>query len=139
MTSPKPRKLFVNLPVRDLQRSVAFFTTLGFAFNAQFTDEHATCMVVSDEAFVMLLDEARFRDFTRKPIADARQATEGLFCVSCESREEVDWMVRTAVAAGGSHAMDAQDHGFMYAWSFYDPDGHHWEVVWMDPSQLQPA
>ncbi|MCW5889042.1 MAG: VOC family protein [bacterium] len=138
MTTPKPRKLFVNLPVRDLERSVAFFTKLGFTFNAQFTDEHATCMVVSDEAFVMLLAEARFRDFTRQPIADATRVTEALFSYSCDSREEVDHMVTIAVAAGGRHAMDKQDYGFMYGWSFYDPDGHHWEVMWMDPSHLRP-
>lgn len=137
MTTPKPRKLFLNLPVRDLPRSIAFFTTLGFTFNPQFTDETATCMIVGDDAFVMLLAEHRFRDFTKKPIVDATKQTEGLFALSCESREEVDHLVRTAVANGGSHAVDPQDHGFMYGWSFYDPDGHHWEVFWMDPSHLQ--
>lgn len=138
MTTTKPRKLFVNLPVRDLPRSIAFFTKLGFTFNAQFTDEHATCMIVSEEAYVMLLAEHRFRDFTKRPIADATTQTEALFALSCESRAEVDHLVRTAVAAGGSHAMDAQDYGFMYAWSFYDLDGHHWEVMWMDPTHVQP-
>jgi predicted lactoylglutathione lyase len=138
MTTTKPRKLFVNLPVRDLPRSIAFFTQLGFTFNAQFTDETATCMIVSEEAYVMLLAENRFRDFTKRPLADSTRETEALFALSCESREEVDQLVRTAIAAGGSHAMDPQDYGFMYNWSFYDLDGHHWEVFWMDPSHVQP-
>lgn len=138
MTTTKPRKLFVNLPVRDLPRSIEFFTKLGFTFNAQFTDETATCMIVSEEAYVMLLAENRFRDFTKRPLADSTRETEALFALSCESREEVDQLVRTAIAAGGSHAMDPQDYGFMYNWSFYDLDGHHWEVFWMDPSHVQP-
>jgi predicted lactoylglutathione lyase len=128
--------MFVNLPVRDLQRSVDFFTRLGFAFNPQFTDESATCMIVSDESYVMLLVEARFRDFTRNQISDTRTHTEALIALSLGSRAEVDQMVRTALASGGRPAMDPQDHGFMYGWSFYDPDGHHWEVFWMDPSHL---
>lgn len=132
MTMPTSRKLFVNLPVRDLQRSIDFFTKLGFAFNPQFTDDKATCMIISEEAYVMLLVEERFRDFTKKTICDATKQTEGLFCLSAGSRAEVDEMVKTAVASGGSHALDPQDHGFMYGWSFYDPDGHHWEVMWME-------
>ena len=127
------RKLFVNLPVRDLKRSVDFFTELGFTFNPNFTDETATCMIVSDEAFVMLLVRDRFGDFTRKQICDTTTHTEALMSISCASRAEVDALVAKAIAAGGKHAMDPQDHGFMYGWSFYDPDGHHWEVFWMDP------
>ena len=100
-------------------------------------------MIVSEEAFVMLLVEDRFKDFTRKRICDTTTHTEGLFALSCASRAEVDDMVKTAIAAGGSHAADPQDHGFMYGWSFYDPDGHHWEVFWMDPaagqSDVHPA
>ena len=134
MAAHNSRKIFVNLPVRDLARSVDFFTKLGFTFNPQFTAEQATCMIVSEEAFVMLLVEDRFKDFTRKRICDTTTHTEGLFALSCASRAEVDDMVKTAIAAGGSHAADPQDHGFMYGWSFYDPDGHHWEVFWMDPS-----
>ncbi|MBC8071929.1 MAG: VOC family protein [Deltaproteobacteria bacterium] len=132
------RKIFVNLSVRDLERSKAFFTALGFDFNKQFTDDSTACMIVSAEAYVMLLLEARFRDFTRKAICDTATHTEGLFALSCESRAEVDRLVEIAVANGGSHAADKQDHGFMYAWSFYDVDGHHWEVVWMDPATVQP-
>ena len=130
------RKLFVNLPVRNLGRSVEFFTKLGFTFNPQFTDEQATCMIVSEEAFVMLLVEDRFKDFTKKRLCDTTTHTEGLFALSCASRAEVDDMVKTAIAAGGTHAVDAQDHGFMYGWSFYDLDGHHWEVFWMDPQHI---
>jgi predicted lactoylglutathione lyase len=136
----RSRKLFVNLAVRDLKRSVDFFTRLGFTFDPRFTDESATCMIVSDEAFVMLLVEERFKDFTKKRVCDTATHTEGLFCVSTGSRAEVDEMVKTAIEAGGSHAQDPIDHGFMYGWSFYDPDGHHWEVMYMDPKALeQPA
>ncbi|MFN7134230.1 MAG: VOC family protein [Myxococcales bacterium] len=138
MTVPNPRKLFVNLAVRDLARSKAFFEKLGFGFNPQFTDEKAACMVVSEEAFVMLLAEPFFQTFTRKPLADLSRGNEALLALSCSSREEVDTIVRTAVESGGAPAMDKADHGFMYAWSFYDPDGHHWEVVYMDPSYVQP-
>jgi predicted lactoylglutathione lyase len=140
MAMPRSRKLFVNLAVRDLKRSVEFFTRLGFTFDPRFTDESATCMIVSDEAFVMLLVEDRFKDFTGKRICDTATHTEGLFCVSTGGRAEVDEMVKTAIAAGGSHAQDPIDHGFMYGWSFYDLDGHHWEVMYMDPKALeQPA
>ena len=133
------RKLFVNLSVRDLKRSVEFFTRLGFTFNPHFTDENATCMIVSEEASVMLLVEARFKDFTKLQLCDTRTHTEGLFALACSNRAEVDEMVNTAVAAGGRHAMPSMDHGFMYAWSFYDLDGHHWEVFSMDPSAIPPA
>ena len=126
------RKLFVNLPVRDLARSVDFFSELGFTFNANFTDATATCMIVSDEACVMLLVANRFADFTTKQICDTSSHTEALLSISCQSRGEVDELVHKAIAAGGKHAMEPQDHGFMYGWSFYDPDGHHWEVFWMD-------
>jgi predicted lactoylglutathione lyase len=137
MTDPRPRKLFVNLAVRDLERSKAFFAKLGFGFDPRFTDEKAACMALSPEAFVMLLTEPFFRGFTKRELCDTRRQTEGLFCLSCDSRAEVDALVKTALAAGGSPAMDPQDHGFMYGWSFYDPDGHHWEVMWMDPAALQ--
>jgi hypothetical protein len=128
--------MFVNLPVRDLQRSVEFFTRLGFTFNPQFTDEHATCMLVGEDAFVMLLVTERFRDFTKKQLCDTSTHTEGLVALSCASRAEVDEMVKTAIAAGGTHAVDPIDHGFMYGWSFYDLDGHHWEVFHMDPQAV---
>ncbi|HEU4521249.1 MAG TPA: VOC family protein [Thermoanaerobaculia bacterium] len=132
------RKVFINLPVRDLKKSMQFFSSLGFSFNRQFTDDNAACMVISEEAFVMLLREPFFRTFTKRELADTTRTTEGLFALSCESRAEVDEMVKKAIAAGGTHAMDSQDHGFMYGWSFYDLDGHHWEVLWMDPKAVQP-
>lgn len=137
MAASISRKIFVNLPVRDLKRSMAFFSTLGFTFNPRFTDEKAACMVVSDEASVMLLSEPFFQTFTTRRLCDTAKDTEGLFAVSCRSRAEVDEIVNTAIDAGGRHAMDKQDHGFMYAWSFYDLDGHHWELIWTDTPTLQ--
>jgi predicted lactoylglutathione lyase len=137
MGTARPRKLFLNLAVRDLDRSKEFFTKLGFEFDPRFTDEKATCMIVSDEANVMLLTEPFFRTFTRKELCDTRTQTEALCAVSCESRAEVDEIVKKAIAAGGEHALEPQDHGFMYGWSFYDLDGHHWEVAWMDPKALE--
>jgi predicted lactoylglutathione lyase len=137
MTTSRARKIFVNLPVSDLSRSIAFFTKLGFSFDARFTGEHSACMIVSEEAYVMLLVEERFKDFTKKQICDTRTSTEALFTLACESRAEVDELVKTAVAAGGSPTGDEpQDHGFMYDWSFYDPDGHGWGVFFMDPSAI---
>jgi len=138
MSESSSRKVFVNLAVRDLKRAKAFFATLGFSFDPRFTDEKAACMVVNPEAYVMLLSEPFFKTFTRRNVCDTRTHTEGLFALSCESRAEVDELVRRAVAAGGGHAMDPIDHGFMYGWSFYDPDGHHWEVFWMDPNAMAP-
>ena len=137
MAAANERKIFVNLAVRDLEKSMDFFSALGFEFNPQFTDEKAACMVVNDEAFVMLLSEPFFKTFTKREPCDTASHTEGLFALSCNSRAEVDEIVKQAIAAGGTHAMDPQDHGFMYAWSFYDLDGHHWEVLWMDPKVLQ--
>lgn len=134
-----PQMIFVNLPVKDLDRSVEFFTHLGFRFNPQFTDENATCMVVSDTICVMLLREEYFRTFTPKEICDATRYTEVLVALSAESREAVDEMVRKAVTAGGSTYADPQDHGFMYQHGFQDPDGHIWELVWMDPSAVEPV
>jgi len=137
MTRRPARKLFVNLAVRDLKRSMTFFSKLGFEFNLKFTDDKAACMIVSDEASVMLLTEAFFQGFTKRRICDTRTHSEGLFALSCASRAEVDQIIHKALEAGGSPAMDAMDHGFMYAWSFYDLDGHHWEVLWMDPAAAQ--
>ena len=136
MTIDQSRKLFVNLPVSDLERSKSFFAELGFRFEPRFTDDKGACMVISEEAFVMLLTRPFFETFTSRQIRDTATHTEGLFALSCESRSEVDALVERAVAAGGAHAWDKQDHGFMYGWSFYDPDGHHWEVIWMDPGAL---
>lgn len=135
MPQTAPRQLFVNVPVRDLKKSMEFFSRLGFEFNPQFTDDKAACMIVQkDVSYFMLITEPFFRTFTKNGIADTSKSTEALFALSCSSRGEVDEMVKTAVAAGGRHAMEPQDHGFMYSWSFYDLDGHHWEVLWMDPS-----
>ena len=134
MTPKNSRKIFVNLSVRDLARTMEFFRSLGFDFNMKFTDDKAACMVVSEEAYVMLLSEPFFRTFTKREICNTASHTEGLFALSCGSRAEVDEMVGKAIAAGGKPAMDATDHGFMYGWSFYDLDGHHWEVFWMDPA-----
>ena len=132
-----PRKLFVNIPVGDLQRAITFFEALGFSFNPHFTDATATCMLVGEDAYFMLLTRERFADFSKAPLPDLRQTTGALFAISVTSREEVDELVKKAVAAGGSFAVDPQDHGFMYGWSFYDLDGHHWEVFWMDPGAVQ--
>ena len=129
-------KLFVNIPVSDLQRSIEFFEALGFAFNTQFTDATATCMLVGEDAYFMLLVKDRFAGFTKRLAGDPQQQTNAIFALSVESRAEVDAMVQKAIAAGGTHAQEPQDHGFMYGWSFYDLDGHHWEVFWMDPAAV---
>jgi uncharacterized protein len=128
------RKLFVNLPVRDLKQSMAFFATLGFEFNPRFTDDKAACMVIGDDAYAMLLAEPFFRTFTSKQPCDTSTHTEAICAVSCDSRAAVDEMLRRALAAGGSKAKEPFDHGFMYGASFYDVDGHHWECFWMDPN-----
>lgn len=131
-----PRKLFVNIPVADLQRSIEFFESLGFSFNPQFTDATATCMLVGEDAYFMLLTRDRFASFSKRPVGDPRRETNALLAFSVSSRAEVDDVVRRALAAGGTRAAEPQDHGFMYGWSFYDPDGHHWEVFWMDPAAV---
>jgi predicted lactoylglutathione lyase len=127
-------QIFVNLPVENLARSIAFFTQLGFSFNPQFTDDTATCMIVDENIFVMLLTHEKFKSFTPKLIADARQSTEVLLCLSRESHAAVDEMVQKAVAAGGSTYNEPQDHGFMYGHGFQDLDGHIWELIHMDGS-----
>ena len=109
----------------DLKKSMEFFSKLGFEFNPKFTDDKAACMIISEEAYVMLLVEPFFKTFTKRELCDTTRQTEGLFALSCGSRAEVDETVGKAVSAGGKHASDPQDHGFMYGWSFYDPDGHH--------------
>jgi predicted lactoylglutathione lyase len=133
----QPHKLFVNIPVTDLQRSITFFEALGFSFNAQFTDATATCMLVGEDAYFMLLTRDKFASFARREIGEPWDETSALFAIRVDSRAEVDEMVQKAIAAGGANAADPQDHGFMYAWSFYDPDGHHWEVFWMDPAAIK--
>jgi len=130
-------KIFVNLPVKNLNSSVEFFTQLGFSFDRQFTDETATCMIVTDDIFVMLLTETKFKTFTPKEICDAKKYTEVLVCLALESRAKVDEMVQKAVAAGGTTYNEPQDHGFMYAHGFQDPDGHIWELIFMESSALK--
>ena len=133
------RQMFVNLPIKNMERTQAFFTSLGFGFNPQFTNEQGACMVVSeDNNYVMLLVEPFFQGFTNKPITDATQGTEVLICLSCESREEVDDLVKKALAAGGTAPMPPQDHGFMYGHGFTDLDGHMWELMHMDMSAAPP-
>ena len=129
-------KIFVNLPVKDLNRSVEFWKSMGYRFNPKFTDETAACLVISDDIYSMLLTHSKFREFTpmEKEITDANQSTEVLTALSFDSREEVDRMMDRALKAGGSEARPAEDHGFMYGRSFNDPDGHIWELFWMDPA-----
>lgn len=130
------RLIFINLPVKDLKRSMDFFKALGFDHNPQFTDETAACIVISDVIHVMVLTEPKFAGFAPNPIGDARSATEVLNALSCSSREEVDDLVCKAVAAGGNTYSEPQDHGFMYGHGFQDPDGHVWEVYYMDLSAI---
>lgn len=127
-------KIFLNLPVKDLQKSVAFFTQLGFTFNPKFTDENATCMIVNEDIYVMLLVEKFFQTFTKKSICDSKTSTEALIALSCESKEAVDTMMTKVLAAGGTEPKPATDQGFMYSRDFEDVDGHNWELFWMDPS-----
>ena len=131
-------QIFVNLPIKNMERSQAFFKALGYSFNPQFTNEQGACMVVSETIYVMLLVEPFFQTFTGKQIADAKKTTEVLVCLSCESRAAVDDIVRKAKAAGGTVPRQPQDHGFMYAHGFDDLDGHVWELVWMDPNAAPP-
>ena len=133
------QKIFVNLPVRDLRKSMDFFSELGFTFNAQFTDETAACMIISEDIYVMLLTESKFTTFTPKQICDATKFTEVLVCLSSVSRDEVNEMVRKAVAAGGMTYKQPEDHGFMYGHGFQDLDGHIWELAFMEPSAVKPA
>jgi predicted lactoylglutathione lyase len=120
--------------VKNLQRSVAFFKGLGYGFNAQFTDETAACMVISEEIFAMLLTEARYREFTRNPEARSAQVLTGLWV---ESRARVDQLVDRALALGGREIRDPEDHGSMYGRTFSDLDGHVWEIISMDPGALR--
>ena len=130
------RLTFVNLPVQDLTKSVAFFTGLGFEFNPAFTDDNATCMVVSDKAFVMLLVEPFFATFTTKQVTDPNTHTGVIMGVSADSRVDVDVLVDRALELGGRVAKDPTDEGYMYGRSFYDLDGHAWEVIWMDAASV---
>jgi hypothetical protein len=133
------KQIFVNLPVKDLNRSVDFFTKVGYTFNPQFTNDKATCMIIGENIYAMLLVEEFFKTFTKKEIADATKTTEVLICLSAESRTEVDDLVGKAILAGGTTASEKQDHGFMYTHSFQDLDGHVWEIMHMDLAAAPPT
>lgn len=131
-------KIFVNLPVKDLNKTVKFFTAMGFTFNAQFTDENATCMIISEDIFVMLLVEKYFQTFTKKPVADATKAAEVIISLSADSKQQVDDLVDKALAAGGTVSSEPQDMGWMYQRGFQDINGHLWEIAFMDETALPP-
>ncbi|NGO13089.1 VOC family protein [Streptomyces sp. HC44] len=133
------QQIYINLPVKKLETTKAFWSGLGFAFDDQFSDEQAACLVISDSIRVMLLAEARFTEFTKKAVADASTTTEVILSLGADSRARVDELADAALAHGGSPASDAQDHGFMYGRSFQDPDNHHWEVMWMDPAAAETS
>jgi predicted lactoylglutathione lyase len=130
-------KIFVNLPVQDLDKSIAFFKTIGFSLNPQFTDKTAACLVLSDDIYAMLLTHEKVKQFTKKQIADAHQTTEVLTALAVESKAKVHQIADTAIKAGAKEPRPPQDYGFMFARSFEDPDGHIWEVFWMDPAHVQ--
>ena len=135
-----PKMIFINLPVADLERATAFYAAVGASKNPQFSDHTAACMAFSDVIHVMLLTHGKFRQFTPRPIADAKVATETLLCLSADSREHVDAIVEAAIPAGGAaDPGPKQDYGFMYGRSLEDPDGHIWEVMWMDVEAAKTA
>ena len=130
------KQVYINLPVKDLKRTTEFFSKLGFTFNQQFTDDNAACMEIGENIYAMLLVEKFFKTFTNKQISDATKSTEVLIAIDAQSKTEVDNMVKKAIDAGGSIYKEPQDHGWMYQHSFADPDGHQWEVLYMDESQI---
>ncbi|MCJ1907189.1 VOC family protein [Planococcus ruber] len=130
----KVKDVFINLPVKDLQKSVDFFSALGFGFNDEMTDENASCMIIGDHMYVMLLVEPFFQKFTKKQLTDSAASTEVIVAISADSKAEVDEMVEKAIEAGGAVSNDKMDDEYMYGWSFQDLDGHLWEVVYMPES-----
>lgn len=130
-------KIFVNLPVGDLKASLNFFQQLGYSFNPQFSDDTAACMVISEDIYAMLLTHQKFAQFTPRPVADATKATEVIICLSCDSKEDVNTMMDKALAAGATETREPQDYGFMFGRSYTDPDGHIWELMWMDTAAVQ--
>lgn len=134
MVAIRAKQIFVNLPVQDLKKSVEFFTKVGFEFDANFTDEFATCMIIGENIYAMLLVEERFQSFISKKISNAADTTEVIVALSVDSREQVDVIVQAALDAGAKPSNEPQDHGFMYGWSFQDLDDHLWEVSYMDLS-----
>ena len=139
MTTPAHpgRMLFLNLPVADLERSKAFFAGLGFSFNPGFTDETAACMLIGEQASVMLLTREKFAQFSHLPIGDPTRDTQALYCFGVASRDEVDTVAEAALAAGATEADGAEDYGFMRSRSFFDLDGHPWQIMWMDPKAAE--
>jgi predicted lactoylglutathione lyase len=133
------RMIFVNLPVKDLDASKRFFSALGFTFNPQFTDDTAACMVIEENIFAMLLTEPKFQGFINGEISDASKTKEVLICLSCDSRAAVDDLLGRALSSGGQAWKPNTDYGMMYGASFQDPDGHVWELMWMDPAAVQGA
>lgn len=131
-------KIFVNLPVKDLERSKAFFTKIGFTINPKFSDETAACVVITEDIYAMILTHAKFKQFTKKEIADANKTTEVLTCLSFDSKEKVNEFVDTALKAGATVSGEPIDYGFMFSRSFNDPDGHIWEAFWMDENAAPP-
>jgi uncharacterized protein len=134
---PMTTNIFVNLPVKDLDRSVDFFTKLGYTFNPQFTDENATCMIIGDNIYAMLLLEPFFQTFTKKQLVNANTHTEAILAVSMDSKEEVDSFMARVLAAGGVESNDPEDQGFMYSRGYQDLDGHLWDIFWMDPAAVE--
>jgi predicted lactoylglutathione lyase len=132
-------KIFVNVPVKDLDKSKQFFTAIGFTINPQFTDDTAACVVISEDIYAMILTHEKFKQFTPKEISDATKTSEVLLALSFDSRDKVNEIADTALKSGGSVANQPQDYGFMFSRSISDPDGHIWEFFWMDPSKVQPG
>ena len=132
-------KIFVNFPVKDLKKTINFFTQLGYTFNAQFTDENATCMIISEDIYAMLLVEKFWHTFTDKTICDPATSKEVMIALTTDSRKQVDEFVDKAIKAGATEPKPAQDHGFMYSRNFEDLDGHSWSILFMEPSFIQPA
>jgi predicted lactoylglutathione lyase len=130
-------KIFVNLPVKDLDKTIEFFTKLGFTFNPQFTDENATCMIAGEDIFIMLLVEKFFKTFTKKEICNTKKDTEVIVALSAESREKVDQMINKVIEAGGAESREPQDYGWMYGRGFQDINGHLWEIIYMDESAIK--
>ena len=133
------KQIYVNIAANDLPRSKAFFEALGFAFEPKFSNDAGACLVIGENIFAMLLTRDFLKGFTSKPLCDARESTEALLCISCESRAEVDRLVAAALAAGGTAPRPPQDHGFMYSHGFEDLDGHIWELMYMDPDAACPS
>ena len=130
------QNIFINLPVKDLNKSTNFFKALGFEFNLQFSNENTASMIISGNIFALLMIEERFKEFSKKEVVDTTTSAEAIFCLSAESRDQVNDLVNKALSSGGKSASDPQDHGFMYVWGFQDLDGHLWEVAFMDESAM---